>query len=134
MRAAKWMAVFCAAGVWGLSLARAEGNLRYSITVSKFENEAGWSGQWNVGDGFTTIMTDALQQNGKFIVLGDSDMRKEAMAEQDLAASGRTAGGAKTPQIGRMTPAQLLVRGSVTHVQDSASRAFGSAAPAARPR
>ena len=124
MRAAKWMAVFCAAGVLGLTVARAEGNLRYSITVSKFENEAGWSGQWNVGDGFTTIMTDALQQNGKFIVLGDSDMRKEAMAEQDLAASGRTAGGAKTPQIGRMTPAQLLVRGSVTHVQDD--RAGGS--------
>lgn len=116
--AMKWISVFCAAGILGLAAARAEGNLRYSITVSKFENEAGWSGQWNVGDGFTTIMTDALQQNGKFIVLGDSEMRKEAMAEQDLAASGRTAGGAKAPQIGRMTPAQLLVRGSVTHVQD----------------
>jgi curli biogenesis system outer membrane secretion channel CsgG len=114
----KWLSVFCIAGVLGLAAARAEGNLRYSITVSKFENEAGWSGQWNVGDGFTTIMTDALQQNGKFIVLGDAEMRKEAMAEQDLAASGRTAGGAKAPQIGRMTPAQLLVRGSVTHVQD----------------
>ena len=124
MSMAKWMAVFCAAGVLGLSVAQAEGNLRYSITVSKFQNEAGWSGQWNVGDGFTTIMTDALQQNGKFIVLGDSDMRQEAMKEQDLAASGRTAGGAKTPQIGRMTPAQLLVRGSVTHVQDD--RAGGS--------
>jgi len=59
-----------------------------------------------------------LQQSGKFIVLGDSEMRQEAMAEQDLAASGRMAGGNKAPQIGRMTPAQLLVRGSVTHVQN----------------
>lgn len=121
---AKGLLVFCAAGILGMAAARAEGNLRYSITVSKFENEAGWSGQWNIGDGFTTIMTDVLMQNGKFIVLGDSEMRKEAMAEQDLVASGRTAGGTKAPQIGRMTPAQLLVRGSITHVQDD--RAGGS--------
>jgi hypothetical protein len=30
------------------------GNLRYSITVTKFKNEAGWSGRWNVGDGMKT--------------------------------------------------------------------------------
>lgn len=121
----KWMAMVGAAIVLGASWARAEGNLRYSITVSKFENEAGWSGQWDVGDGFTTIMTDALQQNGKFIVLGDAEMRQEAMAEQDLAASGRVAGGQKAPQIGRMTPAQLLVRGSITHVQTETSGGSG---------
>ncbi len=123
-RASKVWALFCAAGILGAAAALAEGNLRYSITVSKFENEAGWSGQWNIGDGFSTIMTDVLQQNGKFIVLGDADMRQEAMAEQDLAASGRLAGGKKAPQVGRMTPAQLLVRGSITHVQDD--RAGGS--------
>ena len=117
-KTAKIAAAFCAAGLLGLAAAQAEGNLRYSITVTKFANEAGWSGRWDVGDGFTTIMTDALQQNGKFIVLGDSEMRQEAMKEQDLAASGRMAGGNKAPQVGRMTPAQLLVRGSITHVQD----------------
>ena len=121
----KTLLAFCAAGVLGLAAAQAEGNLRYSITVSKFPNEAGWSGQWDIGDGFTTIMTDALQQNGKFIVLGDSEMRQEAMAEQDLAASGRMAGGNKAPQVGRMTPAQLLVRGSITHVQDETSGGSG---------
>ena len=121
----KTLLAFCAAGVLGLAAAQAEGNLRYSITVSKFPNEAGWSGQWDIGDGFTTIMTDALQQNGKFIVLGDSEMRQEAMAEQDLAASGRMAGGNKAPQVGRMTPAQLLVRGSITHVQDETTGGSG---------
>ena len=121
----KTLLAFCAAGVLGLAAAQAEGNLRYSITVSKFPNEAGWSGQWDIGDGFTTIMTDALQQNGKFIVLGDSEMRQEAMAEQDLAASGRMAGGNKAPQVGRMTPAQLLVRGSITHVQDDTTGGSG---------
>jgi len=94
-------------------------NLRYTITVHKFKNEAGWSGQWNLGDGFSTIMTDVLNQTGKFIVLGDSGMRSAAMTEQDFAASGRVAGGKKAPKTGRMTPAQLLVRGSITHVQET---------------
>lgn len=95
------------------------GNLRYSITVEDFPNESSWRGQWNLGHGFTTIMTDLLQESGRFIVLGDSAMRGAAMAEQDFGASGRTAGGKKTPKIGRMTPAQLLVRGSITHVQET---------------
>ncbi len=47
------------------------GNLRYSITVTKFKNEAGWGGRWNVGDGMQTVMTNLLQKSGWFIVLGD---------------------------------------------------------------
>jgi curli biogenesis system outer membrane secretion channel CsgG len=101
------------------------GNLRYSITVTKFKNEAGWHGRWNVGDGMQTVMTNLLQESGWFIVLGDGEMRKAAMAEQDFAASGRTAQGKKTAKIGRMTPAQLLVRGSITHVQDDTGSGGG---------
>ena len=103
----------------------AKSNLRYSITVSKFANEAGWGGRWDIGDGFTTIMTDALQTSGNFIVLGDAEMRGAAMAEQDFATSGRVAGGKKAPATGQMTPAQLLVRGSITHVQDSTTGGEG---------
>lgn len=101
------------------------GNLRYSITVTKFKNEAGWHGRWSVGDGMQTAMTNLLHESGWFIVLGDSEMRKEAMAEQDFAASGRTAQGKKSAKIGRMTPAQLLVRGSITHVQDDTGSGGG---------
>ncbi len=99
--------------------ADASGNLRYSISVTKFKNEAGWHGKWDIGDGFTTIMTDILNETGKFIVLGDGEMRNAAMQEQDVVASGRAAGGKKAPKMGRMTPAQLLVRGSITHVQET---------------
>jgi curli biogenesis system outer membrane secretion channel CsgG len=102
-----------------------KGGLRYSVMVSKFENEANWSGRWSLGDGFKTMMTAALNESGKFIALGDQEMRDTAMAEQDFAASGRTAGGKKTPKVGRMTPAQLLVRGSITHVQEKTSGASG---------
>ncbi len=104
------------------------GGLRYSVTVSKFENRAGWSGQWEIGDAWGTILTDLLNQTGKFIVLGEKDMRQEAMAEQDFAASGRAAGGAKAPATGQMTPAQLLVKGAITHVQDSTAGGHGGIA------
>lgn len=102
-----------------------KGGLRYSITVTKFENKAGWSGQWDIGDAWGTVFTDLLNQSGKFIVLGETDMRSAAMEEQDLGASGRTAGGNKTAETGQMTPAQLLVKGAITHVQDSTSGGSG---------
>jgi len=108
----------------GLVLAQT-GGLRYSITVSKFENRAGWRGQWDIGDAWGTVLTDMLNQTGRFIVLGEQDMRREAMAEQDLAASGRVAGGGKAPATGQMTPAQLLVKGAITHVQDSTAGGGG---------
>ena len=95
------------------------GNLRYTITVSKFENKSNWRGQWDLGNAWGTILTDQLVQSGKFIVLGEKDMRGEALVEQDFAASGRTAQGKKAPKMGRMTPAQLLVKGAITHVQET---------------
>jgi len=120
VRQASLLTWILAAGLFTAAESSAQqGNLRYSVTVSKFKNEAGWHGRWDIGNGFTTIMTDALQASGSFIVLGDKEMRSEAMAEQDFAAGGRTAKGKKAPKIGRMTPAQLLVRGSITHVQAS---------------
>ena len=102
-----------------------DGYLKYTVTVSEFKNEAGWAGHWHIGNGFKTIMTDVLNQSGWFITLGDSEMRSAALREQDLAASGRTAQGKKTPVIGQMTPAQLLVRGSVTHVQKPGGQSGG---------
>ena len=37
----------------------------------------------------------------------------------------RVAGGKKAPKTGRMTPAQLLVEGSITHVQESTTGGSG---------
>jgi len=103
----------------------AAGGLRYSITVTKFENRAGWHGQWDIGDAWGTVMTDMLNQTGRFIVLGETDMRGASLDEQDFAASGRTAGGNKAPVTGQMTPAQLLVKGAITHVQDNTAGGGG---------
>ena len=97
----------------------AEGGLRYSIMVSKFQNRANWSGQWDLGDAWGAVLTDSLTQTGRFIVLGEKDMRREAMEEQDLAASGRAAGGGKKVVTGQMTPAQLLIKGDITHFAEA---------------
>ena len=100
-----------------------EGGLRYSIAVSKFENRSNWRGQWNLGDAWGAVLTDSLNQTGRFIVLGETDMRRAAMEEQDFAASGRAAGGGKTVVTGHMTPAQLLIKGEITHFADETSGA-----------
>lgn len=101
----------------GLCFAQS-GGLRYTITVSKFENRSNWPGQYDLGDGWGAVLTDSLHQTGRFIVLGESDMRSEALQEQDFAASGRAAGGGKKVVIGQMTPAQLLVKGDITHFEE----------------
>ncbi|WP_201353370.1 CsgG/HfaB family protein [Hydrogenimonas urashimensis] len=99
--------------------------LKYTIMVKKFANEAGWRGRWEIGQGMTTVMIDMLNKSGWFTVLGDEEMRKAAMQEQDFAATGRVVQGRKTPKMGRMTPAQLLLRGSITNVQESGSMGGG---------
>jgi hypothetical protein len=58
-------------------------------------------------------------------VLGETAMRNAAMDEQDLASSGRTVQGAKTPVTGQLTPAQLLVKGSITHIEEKTSGSGG---------
>lgn len=115
-----FLAIFATA-----SLLAAGSGLRYSVQVTKFENKSNWRGQWELGDAWGTIFTDQLVQSGHFIVLGEAEMRGAAMQEQDLAASGRTAGGKKAPKTGRMTPAQLLVKGAITHVQETKGGSTG---------
>lgn len=96
----------------------AQGGLRYTIQVRKFENKAGWHAQWDLGDAWGAVLTDKLNQTGKFIVLAEQDMRNAAMDEQDFAASGRTAGGKKNPKTGHMTPAQMIIKGNITSFDD----------------
>lgn len=100
---------------------KAAGNLRYSISVTTFQKAYQWVGPYDIAGAFSMMLTDALNSSGHFIVLGDTDMRMAAMAEQDFASSGRTARGKKAPKTGRMTPAQLLIKGAVTHVESKKS-------------
>jgi curli biogenesis system outer membrane secretion channel CsgG len=94
------------------------GGLRYTIAVTDFTNQSGWRGQGDLGHDLGIVLTSQLEESGRFIVLGESSMRKSALEEQDVVASGRAAGGSKGPATGHLTPAQLLIRGAITHVQN----------------
>ena len=105
--------------------APAAGGLRYTIAVTKFENHAKYTGEFPLADCWAAVLTDSLQHSGHFIVLGESDMRAAALGEQDFARSGRAATGDKAPATGAMTPAQLLVKGEITHFQDGTQASNG---------
>lgn len=106
--------------------AESTGGLRFTIMVSKFDVQtAGYQGRFDLGDSWKSIMTAALGENENFIVVGEADMRDEAMAEQGFGASGATVQGYKTPRRGNMTPAQLLVKGVITHYEQNSSGGSG---------
>lgn len=83
-----------------------------TIAVMDFENKAGAAAQWNLGSGMAEMLTTALVNSGRFIVV-ERQAITDVLAEQDFGASGRTrtAGAAK---IGKILNAQVLVRGAIT--------------------
>ena len=92
-------------------VAAADNGLKYTIVVSNFENRSNWSGQFSLGDAWGAVLTDILNQSGKFIVLAENDMRQEASNERS-----------SNPHV---IPAQLLVKGVITHVQKTGGQAGG---------
>jgi curli biogenesis system outer membrane secretion channel CsgG len=99
------------------------GGLRYTVFVEKFENES--ESRRRLGDEWATQLTSALHESGRFIVVAQEDMQKSAMKEQARGASGVTTQGKKTAARGRMTPAQLLVKGVITHFAEGAAEQGG---------
>ena len=95
------------------------GNLRYSVVVDKFENKT--ESQRALGDEWSTLLTSKLHESGHFIVVAQTDMQLEALKEQFRGASGVTAQGRKTAVRGQMTPAQLLIKGVITHLKEGAA-------------
>lgn len=91
--------------------AAADPGIKYSIVVAKFENRSNWSGQFSLGDAWGAVLTDILNQSGKFIVLAENDMRREAASERS--------------QNTHVIPAQLLVKGVITHVQNTGRQGGG---------
>jgi curli biogenesis system outer membrane secretion channel CsgG len=84
---------------------------QHRIAVSAFEFRAG-QGSSEIGDGMTDMLTDALTNTGRFIVL-ERERLNEVMAEQDLADTGRFANETVAPK-GELEGAELLVRGAIT--------------------
>jgi curli biogenesis system outer membrane secretion channel CsgG len=93
--------------------------LKKTVAVFEFQNDSGYSSMGNLGEDFSTQLSDALVQSGKFIVLTRKDL-DVVMAEQDLAQSDRFAK-SNAAQVGKIVPAQILVKGQITEFEENTS-------------
>lgn len=122
------MASHPAHALWGVGTKTESGNaqmnlgeykgLKQAIGVKGFSNEAGWSGSWQLGDNLTTMLESALFDSGRFVVV-QREQLKDVIAEQDLAASGRTAAAKKVAQTGKIRPAKYLASGAITEATEN---------------
>ena len=97
------------------------------IAVARFENKAGNTGRWwnqSIGDGMADMLTTALFQSGRFIVL-ERGAIDDIMSEQDFGASGRVRG-ETAAQIGEIEGAELMVVAAVTEFSEDAGGTRGS--------
>jgi len=87
------------------------------ITVSKFVDKSA-KGYGEIGAGMTDMITTALFNTNRFIVLERGELG-EVLREQDLGASGRIKKGTAAP-IGEIEGAELLVVGAITEFEPNA--------------
>ncbi len=93
--------------------------LKKTVAVFDFKNDSGYNSLGNLGQDFSTQLSDALVKSGKFVVLTRKDL-DAVFAEQDLAASGRMAK-STAAQKGKTIPAQILVKGRITEFEENTS-------------
>lgn len=86
------------------------------IAVAAFEFRRG---ERDVGEGMADMLTAALFNSNRFIVLERARL-DEVTAEQDLAATGRFDTTTTAP-IGQMEGAELIIRGSVVQFEQDCS-------------
>jgi curli biogenesis system outer membrane secretion channel CsgG len=100
-------------GSGGLDSARLEpyDGPRARIAVASFEDKTA-KGGGEIGSGMATMLTTALVNSNRFLVL-ERDLLDEVLREQDLGASGRVRPGTAAP-VGEIEGAELLAIGAVT--------------------
>ncbi|MBN2144847.1 MAG: hypothetical protein JW774_09515 [Candidatus Aureabacteria bacterium] len=98
------------------------------VAVQGFENKVEnpdtyWYRNPKLGSGMSDMLVTSLMDTGYFIVI-EREQLESVIAEQDLAASGRTtqAGHAK---IGKINQAQTLIRGAVTLFEEGTKKKKG---------
>ena len=89
--------------------------LKQAVGCQDFENQAGWSGSWDLGNNLSIMLESALFDTGRFVLV-EREKLTAVVAEQDLAASGRTAKAKNVAQTGLIRSAKYIASGAVTTV------------------
>ncbi len=97
--------------------------LKKAIGCKAFDNEAGWHGEWELGNNLSIMLESALFDTGRFVMV-EREKINDVIAEQDLATSGRTAP-SKVAETGKLRAARYLATGAITTVEDSQSGGGG---------
>jgi curli biogenesis system outer membrane secretion channel CsgG len=105
------------------------------LAVGEFQDKTakgGWTGGWlgmfgmnfkQIGDGMQDMLTTALFNTNRFIVL-EREQLGEVLKEQDLAASGRIKKGTEAP-TGEIYGAELLITAAITEFEGGAKGVGG---------
>ncbi|MDD5454755.1 MAG: CsgG/HfaB family protein [Candidatus Ratteibacteria bacterium] len=96
--------------------------IKKRIGVAGFENKSGRGGERALGEGMAEMLTTALHNTGRFIIVERTDLQ-DILSEQKLQEQGKLV---KTtgPATNRLIGAQILIRGAVTEFE--ASKAGGA--------
>jgi curli biogenesis system outer membrane secretion channel CsgG len=93
------------------------------ISVGSFEDKTA-KGEREIGGGMATMLTTALVNSNRFLVL-ERDLLDEVIREQDLGASGRVQPATAAPR-GEIEGAELIVLGAVTAFEPEAMGVGGA--------
>lgn len=116
--------VIAAAAMFGAGDALAARGAKPVVAVVEFKNESGaawWSG--GVGWELSGMLSNELAATGNFKVV-ERNKLQSVLEEQNLAASGRVAGGTGA-RIGKITGAQYLIDGTVTAYEENTQSTGG---------
>lgn len=98
--------------------------IKKEIAVKGFENQAGWSGDYDLGNNLSLMLESALFDTGRFVLL-QREKLKDTIEEQDLQASGRAAKAKSIAQTGKLRSARFIAGGAVTEVSREQSGSDG---------
>jgi curli biogenesis system outer membrane secretion channel CsgG len=88
---------------------------KHVVSVGSFTSIGAFSakyGSWDIGGGLAAMLTSALVESGRFIVLERAQL-KQVLTEQELKGN-RLMSRGTGPKLGRLTGAQFLIYGAVT--------------------
>lgn len=110
-----------------VNASNAKGGMRYRIMVSAFDDRSQYmsAAGLTISNAWQEMLTNALQNDGRFLVVAGKAVRTEARSEEEFAESDWSAGGTTAPRKGNMATAQLLVRGTIMSVVDKTSSQSG---------
>ncbi len=84
----------------------------FEVTAQKYDESGGWYNREKLGDGMRSMLVEALQKTGKFIVVERGEGLKDIKEEQALKKAGDSRGAGA--EGGALMAAQALFRGEIT--------------------